>query len=102
MKRRPPTSTFFPYATLFRYPGLRHRDDRAGGEPRRAHERAAARLAPACRPARPACRHEPPRRPLADEARAAAGPAPAGWERTRFDSKHTKIFYSALFFIKKK
>src|SRR5438270_5303086 len=94
MIRRPPTSTLFPYTTLFRSPGLRHpalRDQAA-------HPALVRR-----RPVRPV----PARRKLlrvlflVDPLDDAVDPAEADRKSTRLNSSHSQISY-AVFCLKKK
>src|SRR5688572_31181975 len=94
MLRRPPTSTLFPYTTLFRSPrqgGLPPRPaERRGGRPRRRAP--ARRLPPPLRdlpgPLGPG-RHRPSRRRGEDR------------KSTRLNSSHSQISY-AVFCLKKK
>src|SRR5690606_42041637 len=95
--RRPPSSTLFPYTTLFRSParpGARRAD-----HPRLRQELAPPHLAhhpvrqSADRPGRQPCAADPRRRPL-----------PASLpdrKSTRLNSSHVKISY-AVFCLKKK
>src|SRR5438034_7815043 len=89
MTRRPPSSTLFPYTTLFRSPGRADARRRARGGPgqRRALGRAG-----------------PPARPRDALSRGAAGlreRAARDRKSTRLNSSHTVISY-AVFCLKKK
>src|SRR3712207_7574032 len=81
MIRRPPRSTRFPYTTLFRSQGPRHR----GGRPRRPPERDAAAVGPAGGGGR-VIHHSSfiVRRPPSDR------------KSTRLNSSHANLSYAVL------
>src|SRR5690606_42100312 len=89
LARRPPTSTLFPYTTLFRSlaPPPRRRRPRRQRSPRRGPEARGQRPRPRYPRQRP-----PPRPPLS---------AARDRKSTRLNSSHVKISY-AVFCLKKK
>src|SRR5688572_32536901 len=95
MTRRPPTSTLFPYTTLFR--SLRADGGIGEAQPRHLHEQAD--------PARPEVLLEEAAGlgPLVGEAlvRAVHGHLPLDRKSTRLNSSHSQISY-AVFCLKKK
>src|SRR5438034_6035718 len=101
MLRRPPTSTLFPYTTLFRSPQQHHGGPPGGGRLRR-HRRQPRRLL--------GRRSEPAERGLARPGLRQLGPhgggrgepeLPQDRKSTRLNSSHTVISY-AVFCLKKK